>query len=231
MEIRNALISDKERISEISSISGYVDYITPNLDRMISNGGMFVFEEEKMIKALFQVGFSNRTWISALRVDPQFRNLGIASKMLKWAENESSSRGFHSMGCLIEKNNSKSISLFQANGFKEVSRYFTSNCSPEDSEIREIKGKQVNEKCIMIDWEVICPPEGGDKYKDAKLVEDSNRNLLIRYLNDYYVLETNGQMSKTGNRFTSWSELNDNKMRKYHSDCEIWEYIHFRKII
>lgn len=119
--IREANENDWDRISHLSSISGYEDYINEMGIRFLKEGTTL------MAGSPDPVGFmkitllpDNLAWFSAIRVHPDFRRLGVGNALMREALVRS--KQLHVKGCrlMIEDTNYRSKGLAEKNGFVEV---------------------------------------------------------------------------------------------------------------
>lgn len=62
----------------------------------------------------------SRAYLFAFRIRPEYRNLGIGSKMLAYCENELVEKGFTYLTLNVAKENTSAIRLYQRKGFKIV---------------------------------------------------------------------------------------------------------------
>lgn len=124
MRIRKAIPEDWPRISEISRIAGYNDYIN-NIGEVYLKSGLVLVAEDEMILGFSKADFlpDNSTWLGGLRVDPDFRRKGIARKLTASLMEESRKAGYDKSRLLIEDGNFKSISLAEKVGFTRIRTY------------------------------------------------------------------------------------------------------------
>jgi len=81
-------------------------------------GIFFLAEREgKVIGAVLATMDGRKGWINRLAVVPDFRHSGIAALLVKKAEEWIERRGIEIVTCLIEADNSGSISFFQKQGY------------------------------------------------------------------------------------------------------------------
>lgn len=121
MIVRKATGEDWERISEISRISGYNDYIN-NIGKSYLDDGIVIVAEEGVVMGFSKAEFSpdNSSWLGGLRVDPEFRRRGIAMELTNKLVEYSRDSGCRFSRLLIEDGNTKSINLAEKAGFNRV---------------------------------------------------------------------------------------------------------------
>ncbi len=62
----------------------------------------------------------SRAYLFAFRIRPEYRNLGIGSKMLAYCENELVEKGYTYLTLNVAEENNSAIRLYQRKGFKIV---------------------------------------------------------------------------------------------------------------
>lgn len=119
--IRDATDKDWESISRLSAISGYEDYINEMGIRFLHEGIILIAENPE------PVGFmkisslpDGYAWLSAIRVHPDFRRVGIGNSLMH--EALSRAEKMKAKGCrlMIENSNYRSKGLARKNRFMEV---------------------------------------------------------------------------------------------------------------
>jgi ribosomal protein S18 acetylase RimI-like enzyme len=83
--------------------------------------------EHNIIGSIFATHDGRKGWINRLAIAPEFRNKGLAQKLITEAENMLKQQGIEIIACLIENWNKQSIKLFQKTGYKKHTDiiYFT----------------------------------------------------------------------------------------------------------
>ena len=83
--------------------------------------------EHNMIGSIFATHDGRKGWINRLAITQEFRNKGLAIKLITEAENFLIQQGIEIIACLIEDWNEQSIKLFQKTGYKKHTDiiYFT----------------------------------------------------------------------------------------------------------
>lgn len=118
MEIRNAQTTDKEAVLDFcKSTFSWGDYIQDVWDDWISEGNLFVLCENKLAVAVCHAFFMDnlkQVWIEGIRVNPNFRKKGYATKLVTYSEYVTKKRGYKASKMLIESNNFKSLNLAES---------------------------------------------------------------------------------------------------------------------
>ena len=83
--------------------------------------------EHNIIGSIFATHDGRKGWINRLVITPEFRNKGLAQKLITGAENMLKQQGIEIIACLIENWNKQSMKLFQKTGYKKHTDiiYFT----------------------------------------------------------------------------------------------------------
>ena len=89
--------------------------------------------EHNIIGSIFATHDGRKGWINRLVIAPEFRNKGLAQKLIAEAENFLVQQGIEIIACLIENWNKKSMKLFQKTGYKKHTDiiYFTKRLNPD----------------------------------------------------------------------------------------------------
>ena len=89
--------------------------------------------EHNMIGSIFATHDGRKGWINRLVITPEFRNKGLAQKLIAEAENFLIQQGIEIIACLIEDWNEQSMKLFQKTGYKKHTDiiYFTKRLNPD----------------------------------------------------------------------------------------------------
>ena len=88
---------------------------------------------QNMIGSIFATHDGRKGWINRLVITPEFRNRGLAQKLIAKAENFLIQQGIEIITCLIEDWNEQSMKLFQKTGYKKHTDiiYFTKRLNPD----------------------------------------------------------------------------------------------------
>ena len=89
--------------------------------------------EQNMIGSIFATHDGRKGWINRLVITPEFRNKGLAQKLIAKSENFLIHWGIEIIACLIEDWNEQSMKLFQKIGYKKHTDiiYFTKRLNPD----------------------------------------------------------------------------------------------------
>ena len=106
-----------------------------NIDKQISNGTSIILVAElngKIVGAILGTHDGRKGWINRLAVDTEFRRKNIAKKLLSEVEKWFGENGIEVFTCVIERDNTASVKLFQKLGYEEWDvRYFSKRKSSE----------------------------------------------------------------------------------------------------
>ncbi len=152
MNIRTATLSDWDLISNISKISGYIDYISKIGPSYINDGTVIVGEETGTITGFLKIEelIDNTSWLGGLRVHPDFRRKGIAMQLTREAVNMGKVRGHTATRILISTDNVASIELSKKSGFKIISEQLFFSGFPDVKNGKYVS--PVNDKLINYGW-------------------------------------------------------------------------------
>ncbi len=89
--------------------------------------------EHNMIGSIFATHDGRKGWINRLVITPEFRNKGLAQKLIAKAENFLAQQGIEIIASLIENWNKQSMKLFQKTGYEKHTDiiYFTKRLNPD----------------------------------------------------------------------------------------------------
>ncbi|MHA2231198.1 MAG: GNAT family N-acetyltransferase [Candidatus Hodarchaeales archaeon] len=107
-----------------------------NLERQLASGRVVVFADkhEGNIRGLILLSHDERKgWINRLAVLPEYRRQGIATRLLKKAEEFFLSAGIEIFTTLIESDNVTSTQFFEKAGYKMLPDicYFSKRSKPD----------------------------------------------------------------------------------------------------
>lgn len=93
-----------------------------------------MFDGDRMIGVIVGSSDGRKGWLNRLAVDPEYRGRGLASYLIKEAENYLYDLGVKVIGCLIEEYNTPSMSAFTKEGYSCDPKilYFSKRGSWED---------------------------------------------------------------------------------------------------
>ena len=228
--IRPATISDSEKIKDIASRAGYIDYISDNIERMLKDGGMYVYEYGN-VKGFAQAGFRKICWISAIRVDPEYRRHGVAEKLIRKIEEEGKERKCRAYGALVAEDNIASRSMFRKLGYVEIEQYISFMCEPLN--LTEIHDFDLRERNYLMDWEIWDKNEMIENFPDLKVMKDSKGNEYVKSSESYQMIKLVSKPDYSeGGAFLSINKrlLNDGIIKEM-KDTDSWTFIYYGKDI
>lgn len=127
MKTRNLTAADYDQIVELWQRAG-LPYKPQGRDReetvqaqIAANPGLSigVFEEDRLAGVVLATTDGRKGWINRLAVDPDFRRRGVAKTLIHEAETTLRKHGIQVFCALIENDNSASMELFKASGYRE----------------------------------------------------------------------------------------------------------------
>lgn len=157
VSIRIASEDDWPRVSHISQISGYVDYINRVGKNYMRWGTVLMAEDngEALGFLLLQFQKDRSGWLSGIRVHPDHRKQGVAMALTERALSICSDNSLKEVRMLIHTDNEASIALARSAGFSIMQVLsFTEG-------ILDLSGydetHEVPKEPIFYDWKVIKP--------------------------------------------------------------------------
>jgi len=127
MKIRRLGIADYDQIVELWKRSG-LPFKPSGRDRkgavqaqMAADPDFFLgaFEDNRLVGVVVATSDGRKGWINRLAVDPNFRRMGVAEKLILKAENVLHKHGIRMFCVLIDDDNKSSKQLFKKCGYKE----------------------------------------------------------------------------------------------------------------
>ena len=116
--IRKATPDDKITVLKFcENTFSWGDYISDVWDYWLSEGNLFVFEKNLPIGICHAVFLKELVWIEGIRVNPEFKRQGIASKLVKQVESLAIQKQVHSSLMLIDTQNKPSLEMSQNLGY------------------------------------------------------------------------------------------------------------------
>lgn len=139
--IRRFSLEDYEQIIELwdKAKLPYKPFGRDRRDRIEKemNRGIAIFlvaeDKDKIVASILGTHDGRKGWINRLAVLPEYRNEGIAKKLLKEVEKQLHEIGIDIIACLIEDNNPDSVEVFSKLGYNEFQgmHYLTKRKYPE----------------------------------------------------------------------------------------------------
>ena len=153
--IRKATLGDWPSISDISSRSGYEDYINRLGSSYLDEGEVLVYEDGS-IMGFAKIEFleDNSVWFSGLRVDPDHWRSGIGRKLTEASLKLATERKATIARLLVYDDNEKSLSLVEKMGFQKIEKYAFLNGMPDTGSM-ESTSTHPGKGLINIGWKFI----------------------------------------------------------------------------
>lgn len=125
VNIRLALKSDVDQLIELENRCFTTERFNKNQFKYIvekANGFVYVYEEKKIIGSviLLKRKSSKKLRIYSIAVDPDYQGLGIASKLLRQAEEVAVDCKMKMLTLEVKTTNQSAIKLYQKWGFKTI---------------------------------------------------------------------------------------------------------------
>lgn len=135
MKIREAKTTDKKIILKFcKNTFSWGDYIEDIWDYWIKEKNLFVIQQEIPL-GLCHAFFSNdQVWIEGIRINPSFRKLGLASKLISHVESIASKKNIHSSLMLIDTENKISLSMAENLNYKVLETWKFYSLLPQSNE-------------------------------------------------------------------------------------------------
>ncbi|HSB83538.1 MAG TPA: GNAT family N-acetyltransferase [Nitrosarchaeum sp.] len=118
--IRNALNSDKSKILNFCKNTFFWgDYIEYVWDYWITEGSLFVVENQNPIGMCHAFFSKNQVWIEGIRINSDFRRRGLASKLIQYIELISKEKHVSFSSMLIDTKNLPSLLMAKNLNYKK----------------------------------------------------------------------------------------------------------------
>ena len=202
--IREAKLSDKQHILKFcKNTFSWGDYIDDVWDYWFSEGFLFVIEKKFPVGICHAVFFDDQVWLEGIRINPDFRRKGFASKMIKKIESIAEERKVGSSFMLIDTKNHPSLLMSKTLEYKIFQTWKFYLLSPKkNSGVKAFFGNPIDKNQIqhyVKSWRWVPLDQdklnllqsnnqiiysGGDKNKAIAIFEDSEHfpNTLIATL-------------------------------------------------
>ena len=147
---RLAKNSDKEHILNFCEKTfSWGDYIHEVWDSWIDEGNLIVIDQNDIPISMTHAAFfpnEKMIWIEGIRVNKNFRNNGIAQKMIYHFEKTAKSQNCTISRMLVASENEPSLSLAKKLGYKIISKwnYFSLESKPIDEDTHIISNSCIN---------------------------------------------------------------------------------------
>lgn len=142
MGIRHASMKDWPAVSEISTASGYDDYINAIGPSYMNDGSVVVYEEGRVL-GFGKINYleDGSAWLSGLRVHPDAWRKGVGISISRYLMQLAVEHGLYYARMLIEDRNTRSIKLSLKMGFAPIQSYCFFEGTPATSGFRRANFK------------------------------------------------------------------------------------------
>lgn len=190
--IREAIEDDKINILKFcENTFSWGDYIADVWDYWQTERNLFVFEKNFPIGICHAVFLKEHVWIEGIRINPEFKRQGIASKLVKHVESLAIEKQIHSSLMLIDTQNKPSLEMSENLGYRSYQTWNFYSLLPGKNTAFEISYANTlkeNEfphyvkswRWIPLEKETIsllnrknCIIHSGDEHKSTAILEDS----------------------------------------------------------
>lgn len=136
MKIRKAKKSDKAQIlSFCQHTFRWGDYIDRVWDKWLAEKNLLAIEQNGKAIGICNAGISqNQVWIEGIRINPDFRRKGYASKLVITAEKLAKRKKLGISRMIIADNNKRSLSMAKKLGYHIEDKWWLYNLSPRRQE-------------------------------------------------------------------------------------------------
>lgn len=126
---------DKDKVLEFCKDTfSWGDYIADVWDYWFKEGNLFVGYQNNQPIAVCHVSVHKKArqiWIEGIRVHPNFRKMGLATKLVSHSESVGAKNNCKTSLMLIEVNNKNSISLAKKQNYKKKETWFFCSLEPK----------------------------------------------------------------------------------------------------
>ena len=143
MRIRYASMEDWPAVSEISTASGYNDYINTIGPSYMNDGLVVVYEEEGRVLGFGKINYleDGSAWLSGLRVHPEAWRKGVGISISRYLMQLAIEHGLYYARMLIEDGNTRSINMSLKMGFSPIKSYSFFEGTPSTSGFKTVDFK------------------------------------------------------------------------------------------
>lgn len=133
MKIRQAKKGDKEQIlSFCHHTFRWGDYIDRVWDKWLAEKNLYTVEEKGRAVGICNAAISpNQVWIEGIRINPDFRRNGYASKLVLKTEDIAKKRKLQFSRMIIADNNKRSLKMAKSLGYHIEDKWWLYNLSPK----------------------------------------------------------------------------------------------------
>ncbi|MGQ0605414.1 MAG: GNAT family N-acetyltransferase [Candidatus Nitrosotenuis sp.] len=133
MKIRQAKKIDKEQIlSFCHHTFRWGDYIDRVWDKWLAQKNLLTIEEKGKAIGICNAGISqNQVWIEGIRINPNFRRRGYASRLVIAAETLARKKKMRFSRMIIADNNKRSLKMAKSLGYALEDKWWLYNLAPK----------------------------------------------------------------------------------------------------
>ena len=133
MKIRKAKKADKDQIlSFCHHTFRWGDYIDRVWDKWFAEKNLFAIEQNGKAIGICNAGISpNQVWIEGIRINPDFRRKGYASRLIIEVENLARRKRLGISRMIIADNNKRSLSMAKKLGYSIEDKWWLYNLTPK----------------------------------------------------------------------------------------------------
>jgi len=133
LKIRKAKKADKDQIlSFCHHTFRWGDYIDRVWDKWLAEKNLFAIEQNGKAIGICNAGISpNQVWIEGIRINPDFRRKGYASRLVIEAESLARRKRLGISRMIIADNNKRSLSMAKKLGYFIEDKWWLYNLSPK----------------------------------------------------------------------------------------------------
>ncbi|MHB1708954.1 MAG: GNAT family N-acetyltransferase [Thermoplasmataceae archaeon] len=223
MGIRHASAEDWPAISEISTVSGYDDYINTIGPSYMNDGTLVVYEEERVL-GFGKINYleDGSAWLSGLRVHPDAQRKGVGISISRYLMQLAMEQGLTSARMLIEDRNTRSINLSLKLGFSPIKSYCFFEGTPQTSGLKivDFKGQiMVNEGWGFVEISDIYRGKGG-------FMESPGKTLVYVWKGDTKLIQVvrgGGDLKAESDGITCAPEADAGSLRKNFAPLDGFE--------
>ena len=210
VNIRTATLSDWDHISNISKISGYLDYINNIGPSYINNGMVIVGEEAGTITGFLKIEelIDNTSWVGGLRIHPDYRRKGIALQLTREAVNMGKVRGHTAARILVSTDNLASLELSKKSGFTIISEQLLFSGFPKfknGNYVSPVKDRLINYGWKYGYWSIEEFGPKVDFVQDGDIVYSIMKDEELQY-SYAQILSGEGEIELHGDGVTSFDK-------------------------
>lgn len=133
MKVRHAKNSDKAQILPFCVHTfRWGDYIDRVWDKWLAEKNLLAIEHNNKAIGICNAGISpNQVWIEGIRINPKYRRMRCASKLVVAAETLARRKKLHYSRMIIADNNKRSLAMAKKLGYHLEGKWWLYNLSPK----------------------------------------------------------------------------------------------------